>query len=127
MTISPLHIPEISNNVSPVLSFFMTPSIALYLPPTQPIKSAVNGFSSWSSRTFGLELYIGNQMLFGTSYIAMVTKLVFHLAEQYPTGVHVRLGKDTVGRKPIAPLLKSSRDENVLFFSPSTLAFAHQS
>ena len=73
-----------------MLSLFMTPPIALYVPPTQPLV---------------LKSTSGRQVELGAANEAVVSKLILHLAEQDAARVHVGLRDDTVVKVSILQLI----------------------
>lgn len=65
--------------------------------------------------TFCLELHICYETILWTSYKTMVSQFIFHLAKQYTTGIHIRLGNDAA-----RPVLSGCPDMKIILGSRRT-------
>ena len=55
---------------------------------------ATDGIVAAAEVPFGLKVYIGGQIVLRTANDALITQLIFHLAEEDAAGVHVGLRQD---------------------------------
>ena len=72
--------------------------------------------------TFDLKLDVGNQAILGTSYFAMIAQLIFHLAEQDASCVHIWLRQET----GLLVMIQAVEPISVLSFSSSRLPPIHE-
>lgn len=88
-----------------IITYVHISQVHLFAPQTRQLvenfagtlsaNGSANGVVGTANPALRLKLYIGHKVEFGASHITVVSQLIFHLAKQDSSCVHVGLSDDT--------------------------------